>query len=631
MAELSSFPNDDNLWFVKWIDNFGFIGDAHAAAVCVLLQKLPFTSPEVLNDLTQGETEKILGTVAKGSDLFFTAKISVGTLPNVAIGTVFQNGSFIGELPLHRRVILLKNPLAKSVKLSDDVTAPETWRSPAKYRWLNLYEYSGLFSDYSESRCLLHQTEDIDYLIPHTTILKYFYAPHTSLANAIIGGPWEMRKSHVIQFGEMESGYRTFLGANPTIWNIIIKNLSKNFAFHAALYNFDPYAHACANLIHSEAQRSAKRTGGNIGLLEWFCNALIPFRACSRPLELGVKGFVIGPSKSIPKQKYLVTSIVECSVPDYIPSISAALFNSNDKGETIIETDEDPPFAGAKKEIQPGQNMVIDEQRDSIEDMKPITLYTEEHEWLDLPKIDWQKKKQSKSYPKPIPLPSVTANNQNVSTGVPGSPSTSLPPLHAQNPARRASHRFKLIIQALNKLSREKPLSYSIVQPYNPMVVTNRNGFVCWKFISEDVRLKIKSADDGWRVIRSKSDDDSALPPVPRAALVLKIIYKSQIGYWIEIENNPQEPGARSPFIFNTNGKITEIMPSILDAIAVLKGVSLFSNLQKEISLRTDAKVESYRHQYERNSDTRILSTKSILIHLDKCLDPDQHLEHLAH
>ena len=255
--KISGFPEDDGCWFIKWIDEFRLPYLAtSSASVKVILQKLSSVDFHNLNNLGSTDIQSILGQRKKDADLIIQIRCPVvmpGTLPLVFIGAIYQRGVYVGRLPTHQRTIELADGGQEGLELSlsQQITPPPGWPSGAPHSLLNRFEYSVVPNIMKSSRCLVINRREYTFIIPRMTIFKAFYAPHTELAKAFCGGPWNDRLDEVICLDDFESGLKTQKITHPEQWNIILQvRVPDVFAPLLALFYFDEFARSCASLIY---------------------------------------------------------------------------------------------------------------------------------------------------------------------------------------------------------------------------------------------------------------------------------------------------------------------------------------------------------------------------------------------
>ncbi|KYP10900.1 MAG: hypothetical protein A0129_10395 [Limnobacter sp. CACIAM 66H1] len=227
--KISGFPEDDGYWFVKWIDEFRLPHlTTSSASVKVVLQKLGSVDFHNLNNLGSTDIRSILGQRKKDADVIIEIRCPVvmpGTLPLVFIGAIYQRGVYVGRLPTRRRTIALADGGQEGfeLSLSQQITPPPGWPEGAPYSLLNRFEYSVIPNIMRSSRCLMINRGEDTFIIPRMTIFKTFYAPHTELAKAFCGGPWNDRLDEVICLDDFESGLKTQKITHPEQWNIILQ------------------------------------------------------------------------------------------------------------------------------------------------------------------------------------------------------------------------------------------------------------------------------------------------------------------------------------------------------------------------------------------------------------------------
>ncbi|NHZ84092.1 hypothetical protein F2P44_33265, partial [Massilia sp. CCM 8695] len=266
-ASIYEFPDDEDLWVVKWIDEFH---QTHllsrTAFVTVLLQKLQITSLGALARLSQADCMSLVGKPPEGkAQDFVQIYQAVGLLPSLTIGDVFQRKQRVGQLPYRMMsyAVLPGQSDDEEYRLKDELKKPPGWPEKWPYRVLNNSEYAGLafrHPDTSSSplnaRCVVFRKRDGRhqnlFIIPRMTIFKAFYAPHTDMARAFSTGPWQRNLEHVICTADIESGQKTEVTHDGAQWNIVLRpRIDDDYCWLLAVLFFDPHGRTCANMIHT--------------------------------------------------------------------------------------------------------------------------------------------------------------------------------------------------------------------------------------------------------------------------------------------------------------------------------------------------------------------------------------------
>ncbi len=347
MPGFENFPQDGNLWVVKWIDKvrIGHKGTT-SASISVLLQKLQLSDPKLIHRINATDLQKILSPPANQEVIFTEATILVGSLPDISIGAVFKDRDNVGHLPVE--IAHLQIPLGEvsceSRQLDLEIQSHPEWTKSIPYRVLNRFEYALEFKSVSKSHCLVFKTRKIEYVIPRSVIFKTYYAQTHKLAQAFTNGDWPSQIETLIYTKPLESGLRTWADPQTGEWNIVLQlNVSPDLSPLLGIYYFDPYGIKCAESIY----KSILKSQINNRREDWFADAKIPFEIFpEKPLKLSVCGYTLKRYSKAPPDapdRFLVTRILRSSLPE-LPVINHACFINGQQGEEQIEVDSPAPF-----------------------------------------------------------------------------------------------------------------------------------------------------------------------------------------------------------------------------------------------------------------------------------------------
>jgi len=620
MIRISAFPQDEHLWFVKWVDDFKLphLG-TRSASVAVLLQRLPFDDQRQLNRLKSQDLLTIFGKKYQDADPQFfypLPRVHVGTLPVIPIGAVFCNRRLVGYLPAHTTdiVLLHAEESCQEVELNTLLPKPDGWNDKP-YKLLNTSEYCGLNTRFSSSRCLQYHRDDTDFIIPRTVIFSRFYAGQPEIARAFCGGPWPEQVHKLIYFGDLESGLQTGICPETGKWHVILETKIRDaFARIIAIFHFDPYARACAESIYGQSLRDRGLTQIHGS---WFSNARIPFRASETPLKLKISGYFL---KSIrnhklktERKKFLVTMLGGCNQPSYIPEILYERYNSNYGSESPTEVDGPSPYSPAQTVRNPNTNTIIDDERDSLAQGDIFEIPTNDFDWIDAKPLEKLKKSSNKVYPpKPHPAPS-SSGDDSASTGEPTHQHGNVAQAQIKTLHRSPELRFEQLLIALEELYSTGHLeNFNLIQPSLPSLLIQRGSRVCWSYLNAEARTTGEWPTRSWRLIQSGSDDGyRKVPGIPRCALVVEIKKDSHLGYWIETECKKGD-SYLSVFIHDLRALPEDVVELAMDAIAANQGTNLRKHLPDILS--PYGLTSYYRHHFEKDR----ISPASLLKFFDR-------------
>lgn len=613
---IEGFPNDGGCWVIKWIDEFRL---AHArtrsTSVVVMLQLLPYPSAADLVKLNPTDCPGLLGKKNGGEwPKFVFAKVLIGSLPLLTIGSVFQNQVKVGELPwLLRRLSFLPGQLdEEEVEAGQLVTPPKDWPKEFPYRMLNPSEYVGLIDhkkselgqvSFTKSRLAIAvrrsgRHEEI-FIIPRTTIFKAFYAPHSEIAKVFAGAPWTTSLPGVICLSDLESGLRTESINDDKQWNIILQTLVPHeFAYLLAVLMFDRYGRTCAEAIYTKSLQD--RNGAP--LAPWYASARIPYRAIREPFSLSVKCLQLrhrfykdeeGQSREI--RKFLVTEISGSSWPTHYPIIGWEKANSGETSANSEAVELPRPYQARPRSKESNLDTKIDAEHDAHTASSVTTIRGGEWNWLEgtPPKIKLVKESSKRYQGKHV---EVDDPSDVVSTGAQTSESATVSKGEAKTLSRVPNARFEQIMRVFDMLVEDKTISAALPRgPRRQGQSTDRNGHPCWRFIDEETRTRGLRPRAGWRLL--ERGGPGMRDAIYRTALVVELEIDGAPHYWFEIECRPKETGYTSTLLSNVVGDAHDILEVAIDIIAEELGRNLKDVLGNAF-ISDGIRVDTYRHHY---------------------------------
>lgn len=626
MSEIAGFPDDNNLWLVKWIDKIQLPHlSTTSASVSVLLQKLPISDPKLIHTLKDKQLQEILSPPVDQE--YEVIRLLVGVLPEIEVGAVFQSMRKVANLP--NASLNITVPLAElsceSRRLSDLVEAPyKKWDPKMPYRVLNKFEYHLDYREWKDSNFLIFKTPSMEYVIPRFAIFKAFYAQNVKFARAFTNGDWPTQCGNLVYMKELESGLKTGVDELTGEWNIVLQlNVQPELAPLLGIYIFDEYGKKCASSIYASMLKARNNNENKC----WFSDAKIPFPTTpDKPLELFLQGFVLRKYKYSDDGapvRFLVTKIIGSSLPN-LPQINRSYVINGQKGKDKIEVDKPAPFSNRPRTKTLNDQTKIDSNTDSNDMFGGTEITSSSFFWKGMPTILQMQKESSKSYNKPERSGVYDDKNKNqVSPGNDTSSTSAQPEAKIKTLIRQPEKRFEHLLYALDSLKKDlKIVGYSIVGPLNKVQGIEIGGVWCWNFLDEDSRSTGKWPMKGWRMkMDSERSEDGWLKlGQPRSALVLRIDYsESEFGYWIEIEQ--KSTSYRSPYITEFSGYSHELIEHLIEIIARNSARNLVSNLLEgveEFALNPTPVVNLYTHGYVKESPG-VLSSASVLTFLKKC------------
>jgi len=590
-----------------------------------MLQRLPPLNVAQLSRMTVKSCQDIIG---KRSDdpwpQFEFVEILVGSLPLVTIGFVFKNGVKVGELPRSRQIITLMPGQFDSdeFRVGDKVEPPQGWPEKLPHRTLNLGEYSGLIDHpsrnvfFSNARLWVHTRnkgkDKETFIVPRSVILKAFYAQHSEIAKATIGGPWEKTLEDIICLNDIDSQLKTEIVDEGRQWNIILRTLVQDdYASILAVLMFDPFGRACAESLYTKSLQD--RDGD--ARAPWFASAQIPLQALkdrllleTRCITLKSRYFSDGDDERCEHRKYLVTEISGGSWPTHYPVIGYSRTNSADDAPNPVRVEHEKPYSRAFQSKDGNPETTLTQAEDAKANSGMTTLKSGEWNWLLMPPVTTKlEKKHSKKYPGQQQV-GKDEDGTRVSTGEHTHEADTIPKAEATTPVRVSNARFERVVEVLNKLAKDNVISaITEVAPANPKQISDRSGHRCWKFLDPAALKGDDKKRPGWRLIYRASRNLSKADY--RSALILQLTIGSSQHYWIEIECRPAEMGFYSVLLSGSSAGTHSTLTTTLDIIAEAKGARLKEHINSAFS-HEQIQVATYKHIY--NTERTGLTEESV-------------------
>lgn len=606
-------PDDDGLWFIKWIDEFRIpYLRTRSPSVSILIQRLSDTDPRRLYRLNRVDVASRLATKAETgqSDIVTTL---AGNIPHFAVGKVFRKQELVGELPARFDDIALSSlsePNYRIEVLANAIEAPPGWNPKFDYRLINQSEYPELFArGFAKSRCVVHEVSGTQYIIPLTVIFKCFYGFSERMANAFCKGPWITTQNEIVYRGRMESGLETKDNKADRTWDVVLqpKTAQRDAHMLAALL-FDEHASKQAESLYARAMRDRKF--GKHGA--WLCDAEIPFDTSIEPLRLRTKGYQLRKAWSKAPDKVLVSSIVSASFPTYFPLVRWEKLNSGETGQEIEYVDEPPPYCGAGGNRPVTSDAQVQSDVDCDIDQGSAIILADDFTWDNYPPLAKMEKDRSKRHlGNPGHRNSPQGSAEKLSGGVVSHQEGGLTEAQTRTLIRDPSNRLKHLVNAFEGLralfKRNKHrFSYAVFGPLEPSMRAMRGGWPCWNFLDAGSRKTGLWPSRSWRLVEQRPKNDAQASGIPRCALVLEVEIDGHVGYWIEIETRANgNEGFRSPFIQTAKNPI-DIIETFMEAIAQAGGINLQRELGEVAKQSNATTVDCYKHHYQGDENSTL-------------------------
>lgn len=614
------FPESlpDGLWLVKWIDRFHLGHDAESPKVDVLLQRLPFDSLKAIQRLTKSEVSEIFGKkVGEESPTPEMRCVSLlaAYIPMLHVGAVVQGTKVVACLQGESKRVVLTSATQWSAdgRLNSDHAAPNGWSPGLPYKVLNKFEFQfGGYASFLESRCIVFESQGVEYVLPKVVVFRAYYAWSSKLVNAICGSSWPKAVEKLVSFSAYESGIKTEVDEETGIWKIVLQmGLARHRGPLLALLLFDSFGRSKAEAIYSDAlQQNHGRRGGDGN--RWFINADIPHRFEPHPFEMDVQAYRLRPLRPSmieeERARYLITAITgsSWSLPDQ--EIEVELHLSGAKGDEQREAEGDrdgyrprPPVDGDPDAV--GVSTSDPNAGDSLN-----IFYAQPFEYINKPPWRPQRKASSVRFDK-TPSASPSGSSMLVSGGIPTHADVSPSPAEVQSKIRARSQQFEFLIQALDEIHADQAIdSYSVFSPSADAGLTVvRNGMTCWSLLSRKDRSSGKLPREGWEIVFDEwvyDGDVKSRERHARCILMLKIKQAGKEIILMEIE--PRLAGPTFPMfavVPNDGVSLWDVIP-VLKAIRENNGVfNSSAELFDAFSSMTATKVDSSKHSYTKKLD----------------------------
>lgn len=630
MPALDNFPQDGNLWVIKWIDKVRIAHQATtSASISLLIQKLPISDPKQLHRLDPETLQEILSPPAAQNAVFATTTNLIGSLPAISIGAVYRNGHRVGQLPTETKdfEMPLGELSCESRRLDHEIPSFPDWNKSMPYRVLNKFEYTIDRTNFSQSHCIVYEAAGVEYIIPRSVIFKTYYAQNYKFAQAFTNGDWPTQSKTLIYTDQLDSGLWTGIDADSGEWNIVLQlDVPEELTPLLGIFYFDSYGFKRASSIYT----SILQANRNSFKRDWFIDAQIPFETTpDTPLQLSVTGFKLKKYSLAPENapdRFLVTRILQSSLP-ILPIINRSCFVNGQRGKTSSNADSPAPFSGQKEIKVATDQTTLSDQSDANKTLESTIVEEESFSFINPPEMRQMKKDSSKSYKTTERFPKTELpDTDRASPGNGTYKGSALPEAQTKMLIRDPDKRFDELIAVLQKLKKQRSiLDFTIVPPILSSQKIEVGDLQCWNFLDEKSRLTGRGRRKGWRMkvdAKQNSGGTYSSTGQPRAALIIRIQFNKIVwGYWIEIQ--VRSSTYRSPYITNVKEDDFDLLGSAIEIIAQAKGNDLANVLDKRINKNSEIAVfNAYKHGYYKDNAGPLsgtVSADSVKKFLNKC------------
>lgn len=318
---IREFPKDGRIWRIDWL---GAVERAAAEARIDVH----------LSPAATGEPHPRLQKHFDG-DASVQARIGVGLLPYLAIGSLWRDGRRLRQATGHRKALPNVRIDARTVKMVDAGTILED--TSEKRRWLIPNFSHQLPRELWASRCFAIEYEGDPYgiVLPVIEVIRFYYAVSTDLAHIAFNGAFQLHLNHVIDesvSGLLRGSDRMVLRlrqwlADDDGW-VIGRVLADRRAWDGVTRIYD-------SLLRNAANRAVV-----------FPECGLPFKGstswATRGIELPVEGG---------RKRWLIQELMGCSTPFPFEELEVVRDNDNRRAdpETDLPDDEKrPTWAGPR-------------------------------------------------------------------------------------------------------------------------------------------------------------------------------------------------------------------------------------------------------------------------------------------
>lgn len=587
MTDLTDFPNDTRVYFIRHIDGYTqpHKGTESTSVRCYLapVPSAWGSDPSKLDD------RQIARLFSDKNPETFVSTIFAGSLASNVVGQCFTRGEdgagvYAGMLPAKQRRLgraLAYGEASRIYKEHEEEFEAELFPitpigKDSTGKPIHALPESQLYlSDMATSTKILvardtrHSDErhQVEYIIPRTVIFRAFYAYSSTTADMFTAGPWETVRPTAISEQEF-AGHRTGVDEQTGNWKIVLSlGMSLDDGPIMALFRFDPYAESRAKRIHEpilQAQLSNALWGGTDDF--WCSNAELPLDPALGPYRGIVSGYFLKRriDGGFAGRTFLVTAIHEMSFPNRLPKLALILVNDATEGEKVILTDGPRPHNG-----RPGNRKPRPSGKPSVDTHEA----TEKRPGFDMPSISFAfhpkpgivrlKKNQSLKYSSKRKKIDQEPTSQ-ISGGRKSGKQEDLSHAHSAQEKRDASPLLSGLMESLKKLRSKGAIQdYRIVAPIAPEQRVHVGAYPCWNFLGSEERNAVR----GGRAIWSASTwpyllkGESHYKALTRSALVIKVTLPNGLaGLWIEIERRTKMDKTKEPI---TSAFVVSSSPAI--------------------------------------------------------------------
>ena len=592
--DFTHFPSDSRLYFIRWIDRYTKPHKASTStSVCCYLVPLPddITNPA---RATQDQIAKLFGY---SEQMPFVARVLVGALPSIRIGYVYRDRKRVGVLPALE--LSLGDALSKaegSAKYGRNIQLDTVIDKDGDFP-IKAVPTSQLHLEHGvRSRSGVLMAEDsasgIEFLIPRSVIFRTFYARSTYLASVFTTGVWAETVGRVIFLDKEFAGNRTCVQEDPRCFHLVMqRGMRRADAPAVALLHFYAYGKAAADALYVPMLK-AQTGGGFSGDFSWYTNAQIPMDPDLGPYTGRVMGYYLTPRRGRqPRRTFLVTALLQYSLPHDFPALGDILVNDPDVEGKIQHKDGPRPYGGAPDRGRKRPNGMQDNDgQNSSTIHQAFDEPSDTFEFINTsPRFDLVKD-HSAVYSGPR-APGPKTSTEEGSFGDRDGANNSKSALDARLVSRASDSNFTALLEVLEAVKSAGAVAdFSPVFPQDPTQRVPIGSCVCWNFLDELQRAAgyERLVRKGWAFLHQEGKRSGGQE---RGALVIDVtLADGRTGFWIEIQTRQ---GAMSPLLIDDGSDPSSQISTALNIIFSARG----SNLEDHFRMAS-VEAHCFTHRY---------------------------------
>ena len=565
MYPIKGFPMDGGLWWLRWFDHPAWDGTTSTATVTVVLTRL--------HRMTRADNLPLLdAALAARKDAQITREVHTGLIPALAIGTVYCDGSPVGQLKAKTHQFRFERAHCVDELLVFRQASPfkPLFRSEASQPASAVGREAYALNGFDDSLCLRIRSlrgAGEQLVIPCPEVFRTLLAPHRAIALALTHGPWKHTHTQVVHMKCEDPEKEPTRVREDGSWHIALAGgVGPAFAVTVGNLILNPAGRRAANLVWvSVIERPKFPRDGGLGdrrpspPQSGRLRAQIPFEW--DVLDIEVRGFWLSPGSGT----WIGLEIVSLAwpPPPWGPpgDVWWTPWKDTTQGPIRTPVDKPEPYGGVRETDAEGGHITkevgpsVGSQAVPVEAAGPL--------WRNSPRLHRKPKVESHVY-----LGSAKRRRKqetsaaSAGNAVPG-PTGAVTAQAKAQPRKPGSTRFAEVLHMFERLRREGYIeSFEVVAP-NVQEAEHRGNVPAWRFPRPP---HAKGRPSLWFRLDPEME-------TTRAAMVCAVRCEGVVVHWIEIELRPKESGYRS-LLFTTNeSALGQVVLDLLRIAVREKGV----------------------------------------------------------